>query len=101
MDELEFQRRAYAEPNCQDEGFLQHTKQSSCKQPLLNELIQMDSMLVSALNIMPPPGLMSQIEFKQSLLSHRLLHKQRVKAAVITGVVVCSLILLIFFTRIF
>lgn len=98
MDDLDFQRKAYAEPNCQDEDFVCHQKKLPKKQPLLDELKLLDSHLKRALSIMPPSGLVERIELNHIHLQHQFVRKQWIQAVMLVGGFVCVSILLLFFS---
>lgn len=70
MDDLEFRRRAYAEPNCQDKDFLIKKNQSSENTQLVDHIQSLDQQIEQAINIDPPQGLAERILLNQALDSH-------------------------------
>ena len=70
MDDLEFRRRAYAEPDCQSESFLQFKNKSLENARFVDELLQMDDKLKQALCVEPPNNLVEKIKLKQTFSDH-------------------------------
>lgn len=70
MDDLEFRRRAYAEPDCQSESFLQFKNKSPENTRFVDELLQMDGKLKQALCVQPPDNLVEKIKLKQTFSDH-------------------------------
>jgi len=71
MDDLEFRRRAYAEPDCQSESFLQFKNKSAENTRFVDELLQMDEKLKQAVCVQPPDNLVEKIKLKQAFSDHR------------------------------
>lgn len=70
MDDLEFRRRAYAEPGCQDEEFLGKKNASEESEKFVNDLLAFDYQIKDALNIPVPEGLAERIILNQTLGQH-------------------------------
>ncbi|MGB0894202.1 MAG: DUF3379 domain-containing protein [Parashewanella sp.] len=77
MDELEFRRRAIAEPNSKDDDFLQAIAQNANREETVRQQKAFDKKLSQALNIEPPAGMMENLILRQQLKQH---HQQRRKA---------------------
>ena len=67
MDDLEFRRRAYAEPNSEDEDFLQKKNESADNARFVDELKLFDEKINDALHVDPPEGLAERIKLNQTL----------------------------------
>ncbi|MCW8955468.1 MAG: DUF3379 domain-containing protein [Gammaproteobacteria bacterium] len=80
MDDLEFRRRAYAEPNCQDKDFLDKKNEADENIELVDQLLVFDQQIKRAINITPPEGLAERIILNQALGQHTQ-NKQRVQVA--------------------
>ncbi|VAW57841.1 hypothetical protein MNBD_GAMMA11-1378 [hydrothermal vent metagenome] len=76
MDDLEFRRRAYAEPDSQDEDFLAYKNQTLENTRLIEELHSQDKSLKQAMQIAPPPDLAERIKLNQALGRHQTLRKR-------------------------
>ena len=70
MDDLEFRRRAYAEPDSEDADFLQKKNASEENTRLVDELKQFDEKLSEVLHVEPPEGLAERIKLNQTLGLH-------------------------------
>lgn len=80
MDDLEFRRSAYAEPNCQDKDFLDKKNSTIDNIELIDQLQSFDQQITQAINIDPPEGLAERIILNQTLGYHSQ-NKQRKQAA--------------------
>ncbi|MCW9014830.1 MAG: DUF3379 domain-containing protein [Gammaproteobacteria bacterium] len=78
MDDLEFRRRAYAEPDCRDDEFLEKMKSSQDNQKFVTELQKFDQRIKEAMSIDVPEGLAERILLNQTL-SQDDQKKQRIK----------------------
>ncbi|BDY06139.1 DUF3379 family protein [Ferrimonas sp. YFM] len=67
MDELEFRRRAYADPQDQDKAFLDALNEEEGRQSFVDELQGLDERLNSAMKIAPPEDLANRILLQQNL----------------------------------
>lgn len=70
MDDLQFRRAIYADPNCKDEAVKQAAADDPAKQEFWNELKQLDLALVKASNVDVPEGLANKLILKQSMQRH-------------------------------
>lgn len=71
MDELEFRRRAYANPKDQDEAFIQAKGEAPEREQFLQDLNHLDARLAKAMNVDVPEGLADKLLLNQQLSSHR------------------------------
>lgn len=71
MDDLEFRRRAYAEPDCRDAEFVAYKKKSSENIKFVEELRLLDEKLKQSLCIQPPEDLVQRIKLQQTLGDHQ------------------------------
>ena len=70
MDDLEFRRRAYADPDNQDSDFVDKINQSNDNIELINQLHVLDRKIKQAMHIDPPPGLADRLLLNQTLEHH-------------------------------
>ncbi len=70
MDDLEFRRRAYADPDCQDDDFLERKNASLENTRFVNELQAFDRQIKDAMNIPAPKKLAERIILNQALGQH-------------------------------
>ncbi|MDO6639121.1 DUF3379 domain-containing protein [Shewanella sp. 5_MG-2023] len=71
MDDLQFRRHAYDDPNSQDEDFLAQIAASESDAKLVSELKILDSKLTHALNIDVPNDLADKLLLRQQLNKHQ------------------------------
>ncbi len=71
MDDLQFRRRIYADPNTRDEDMLDAIKNDPSKQSFAQELEDLDSKLFRALNVEVPSDLSDKLILRQTLASHQ------------------------------
>ncbi|WP_076537181.1 DUF3379 domain-containing protein [Shewanella sp. UCD-KL21] len=71
MDDLQFRRHAYDDPNSQDEDFLAQIAASESDAKLVSELKTLDSKLSHALNIDVPNDLADKLLLRQQLIKHQ------------------------------
>ncbi|MBA6305133.1 DUF3379 family protein [Colwellia sp. MB02u-14] len=71
MDELQFRRRIYADPNTRDEDMIAAMNSDPAKQSFTQELESLDSKLFQALNIEVPNGLSDKLILRQTMASHQ------------------------------
>ena len=71
MDDLEFRRRAYAEPNNDDTDFVSKKNESPENRRFVEELQAFDQRLHDTLHVEPPEGLAERIKLNQALGAHR------------------------------
>jgi len=71
MDDLQFRRRIYADPNTRDEDMLDAIKSDPSKQSFAQELEDLDSKLFRALNVEVPSDLSDKLILRQTLASHQ------------------------------
>ncbi|ATC95469.1 DUF3379 family protein [Pseudoalteromonas tunicata] len=79
MDELEFRRRLYADPNELDEQLSSYVAQDAQREKLVADLQSLDKRLEQALNIEVPDNLAERIILNQSFSEHRS-QKRRARA---------------------
>ncbi|NMH66033.1 DUF3379 domain-containing protein [Shewanella salipaludis] len=71
MDELQFRRQAYGEPNSQDAEFLQALQDNPDREVFLKELKQLDGKLDQALKVEIPDGMADKLLLRQQLQHHQ------------------------------
>ena len=71
MDDLQFRRRIYANPNTRDEDMLDAINSDPVKQSFTNELENLDNKLFKAMNIEVPSDLSDKLILRQTLASHQ------------------------------
>ncbi|QIZ77232.1 DUF3379 family protein [Ferrimonas lipolytica] len=71
MDDLEFRRRLFAEPNSQDPQLTAATSLSEQRSQLRDEVRQLDSKIVDALKIDVPEDLAERLLLRQNLTVHQ------------------------------
>ncbi|MFT5023889.1 MAG: hypothetical protein ACI9O3_001494 [Colwellia sp.] len=87
MDDLQFRRRIYADPNTRDEDMLAAIHSDPAKQNFTQELESLDSKLFQALNIEVPVGLSDKLILRQTMASHQeQKRKSRVRLALAASV---------------
>ncbi|USD36686.1 DUF3379 family protein [Ferrimonas sp. SCSIO 43195] len=77
MDELEFRRQAYADPNNQEQDFIDAISQEAPRQSFVDELQQMDDHLAAAMKVAPPEDLANRILLQQNLNQFQRQKKQQ------------------------
>lgn len=68
MDELEFRRRAYGEPQSQDPEFLQAQKEASGRDAFVNDLKALDRKIAKALKVDVPEDLADKLLDRKSVV---------------------------------
>ena len=97
MDELEFRRRLYAEPNENDPLIEAFAKEDADRNKFLNDIKQLDKDITDALNIPVPENLADKLILNQAIETHRVeKKKRRVHLAIAASVAFCCSILLNF-----
>jgi len=87
MDDLQFRRRIYADPNTRDEDMLDAMKNDPSKKNFKQELENLDNKLFKALSVDVPIDLSSKLILRQTLASHQQQkRKGRVRLAVAASV---------------
>jgi hypothetical protein len=71
MDELEFRRILYADPNCTDKGVLAAIAGDPKKQEFCKELKQLEKKMQQAAQIEIPDDLIHKLMLRQSMESHK------------------------------
>lgn len=72
MDDLQFRRTIYANPNCADEDVKQAAEKDSAKQKFWREVKELDAAIVKASNIRVPENLAEKLILKQSIQSQKI-----------------------------
>lgn len=87
MDDLQFRRRIYADPNTRDEDMLAAIKEDSTKKKFTQDLESLDDKLFQAFNIDVPDDLSNKLILRQTLASHQQQkRKGRVRLALAASV---------------
>lgn len=71
MDELEFRRRIYADPNCKDENVKHAANEDPARLDFWNELKNLDSKMQQASQVKVPDDFAHKLILRQSMDSHR------------------------------
>ncbi|MCL2915352.1 DUF3379 domain-containing protein [Shewanella corallii] len=71
MDELEFRRRAYADPQSRDDDFIQASEETPERQQFLKDLNKLDAKLEQAMSLDVPDDLADKLLLNQQLSNHR------------------------------
>ena len=89
MDDLQFRRRIYADPNTRDDEMLAEIRNDPSKQKFAQELEDLDSKLFKALNVEVPNDLSDKLILRQTLASHQQQkRKSRVHLALAASVAI-------------
>jgi len=87
MDDLQFRRSIYADPNTTDSDVASAKNDDPSKQKFAQEIEQLDQKIFSALNIDVPEGLTEKLILRQSLASHQQQkRKSSIKLAIAASV---------------
>lgn len=76
MDDLEFRRAIYADPQCSDESVLEAARQDPAKQVFWNELKALDSKISQASKVELPDGLAQKLLLKQAVQQQHIQRKR-------------------------
>jgi len=91
MDDLQFRRKIYADPNSQDEDLLEALQADPAKQEFANELNKLDDRLRAAMKVSVPDGLSEKLILRQTLASHQQKkRKSRVHLALAASVAIIA-----------
>jgi len=71
MDDLQFRRSIYADPNSQDQEFLDAIASDPAKQKFAQEIHQLDDKINQAMNVDVPDDLYNKLILRQTLASHQ------------------------------
>ena len=71
MDELEFRRTLYADPNCADEKIKQAISDDPKKRAFYNELKQLDKRMHQASQVKVPDDLVHKLIMRQTMQTHK------------------------------
>ncbi|GLX77550.1 chemotaxis protein [Thalassotalea insulae] len=87
MDDLQFRRSIYADPNTSDEEVRAAKHSDPAKRKFAEEIEQLDQQIAQALHIDVPQGLSEKLILRQSLASHQQQKKaSRIKLALAASV---------------
>ncbi|WP_440875533.1 DUF3379 family protein [Thalassotalea sp. PLHSN55] len=75
MDDLEFRRRLFAEPQSKDADLQQAKQSSASRQKISQEMEALDNQIAAALNVDVPSDLSERLILRQTLASHQ--HNKR------------------------
>lgn len=76
MDDLEFRRRLYCDPNSQDQDIINAINTDNKRKDFSENLKTLDSHIAKALNVEVPENLAEQLILRQSLHSHQQTKKK-------------------------
>jgi len=71
MDDLQFRRSIYADPNTDDEAILAAIKSDPAREKFAQELESLDEKIAQALNVEVPEDLSNKLILRQTLASHQ------------------------------
>lgn len=71
MDDLQFRRSIYADPNNKDQDFLDAINADPAKQKFAQEIKQLDDKIAQAMNVPVPDDLYNKLILRQTLASHQ------------------------------
>ena len=87
MDDLQFRRAIYADPNCEDEAVKKAADEDPAKQEFWNELKKLDGSIQKASKVEIPEGLANKLILRQSMQRHAVdKRKTRVHLALAASV---------------
>ncbi len=78
MDDLQFRRSIYADPNSQDKELLTATQSEPSRKQFAQEIKQLDQKITQALNVPVPDDLANKLILRQTLASHQQ-HKRKTR----------------------
>ena len=84
MDDLQFRRAIYADPNNQDDDAILAQEQDPSKKQFAQEICQLDEKIKQALQIPVPDDLVDKLILRQTLASHQV-QKKNSRASSISG----------------
>ena len=91
MDDLQFRRMIYADPNSRDEDVLDALQDDPSKKEFAQELIQLDEKIKQAMNVPVPEDLCDNLVLRQTLASHQQKkRKSRVHLALAASVAIIA-----------
>jgi len=91
MDDLQFRRMIYADPNSRDKAVLDAQQDDPSKKEFAQELIQLDEKIKQAMNVPVPEDLRDKLILRQTLASHQQKkHKSRVYLALAASVAIIA-----------
>jgi len=91
MDDLQFRRKIYADPNGKDEDLLAALQADPAKQDFANELNKLDDRLREAMKVSVPDGLSEKLILRQTFASHQQKkRKSRVHLALAASVAIIA-----------
>ena len=72
MDDLEFRRKVFSDPNSQEPDFLQAIDEDAGRRDTLNNLKALDDRISDALNVQTPDGFTERLILRQQLKQHHV-----------------------------
>jgi hypothetical protein len=76
MDDLQFRRTIYADPDCSDKSVLDAAAHDAAKQEFWDELKKLDNSIVQASKVDVPAGLAQKLILKQTVEQHKVDRKR-------------------------
>ncbi|MCF2950364.1 DUF3379 domain-containing protein [Paraglaciecola aquimarina] len=76
MDDLEFRRTLYADPNCTDENIIKAAADDPKKRAFIKELKELDAKMCDASQVNVPKDLASKLILRQTMHCHELSKKR-------------------------
>ncbi|WP_088332005.1 DUF3379 domain-containing protein [Lacimicrobium sp. SS2-24] len=77
MDDLEFRRTIYADPNCDSKALRDAAANDPAKQQFWEEMKQLDKELLQTARVPLPDGLAQRLMLKQSMQAHKQQQRRR------------------------
>ncbi|KGJ87407.1 DUF3379 family protein [Colwellia psychrerythraea] len=97
MDDLQFRRAIYADPNNQDAETIAAQQNDASKKQFAQEICQLDEKIMRALQVPVPEGLSAKLILRQTLASHQVQkRKTRVHLALAASVAIVGGLMLNF-----
>lgn len=95
MDDLQFRRAIYADPNSQDADVISAKKQDANKHKFAQDISQLDEKIKQALEVPVPDDLVNKLILRQTMATHQIQkRKKRIHLAIAASVAVfCGLLL--------
>ncbi|MCJ8296735.1 MAG: DUF3379 domain-containing protein [Colwellia sp.] len=78
MDDLQFRRAIYADPNNQDADTIAAQQNDASKRQFVQDICQLDEKIIRALQVPVPEGLSEKLILRQTLASHQV-HKRKTR----------------------
>ena len=89
MDDLQFRRSLYADPNNRDNDIVEALSEDPAKQKFAHEVSELEDKIFNALNVPVPDDLANKLLLKQTFASHKQQkRKSRIQLALAASVAI-------------